>query len=149
MTLQNETELMRSSPLFRDVPAARCKLVAMSSERLMFQRGEVIIEQNSPSDAVFFVLSGSVRVVKSSEDRVVEVGQLGVGAILGETGVITGTPRSVTMVAREESSMLRIDGRIFMELLAQVPEVSCALVRELSDRLEKADTRMLALAKSV
>lgn len=142
MNLDREAELLRSMPLFRAIPAARCKLVAMSSDRLEFERGEVVYAEGQTSTCVFIVLSGRVRATRGGADRVAEVAQIGAGELLGETGVITGRPRNATIAAIEPTAVLRIDGRVFVEMLQQVPELSFAMVRELAERAERADDRV-------
>lgn len=142
MSLETESSLLHAMPLFRAVHPARCKLVAMSSDRLEFQPGEVVLAEGEPSTSVFVIVSGRVRVTRGSADRVAEIARLGEGTLLGETGVITGRPRNATITAIEPTAVLRIDGRVFVELLQQVPELCFAMTRELAERAERSDDRV-------
>lgn len=143
MSLSNEIEVMLRSDIFRGVASGRCKLIAMSSERLVFQPGDKVYEIGEPSKAVYFVLSGKVSVQRSDANLTMEVGQFGPGAIFGEIGVLLGRVRVVTVVALEQCEMLKLDGRVFVEVLNQVPDVALALVRELALRLDVVTSRML------
>ena len=58
MSLEIECEQLRDIPLFRDLDAAKCKLVAMSSDRLHYSVGDMVFAQGDPSDSVYFMLSG-------------------------------------------------------------------------------------------
>ena len=49
----------------------------------------------------------------------------------------------VTVVALEQCEMLKLYGRVFVEVLNQVPDVALALVRELALRLDVVTSRML------
>lgn len=149
MSLETEAGLLRGMPLFRSINPARCKLVAMSSDSLVFQPGDAIFAEGEASDAVFIIVQGRVRSTRNSRDRVHEIGQLSDGALLGETGVITGRPRSATVVALAETTALRLDGRVFLELLQQVPEVCYAMVRELASRAEDSENRLTSVVDNV
>ncbi|MEO1694259.1 MAG: cyclic nucleotide-binding domain-containing protein [Pseudomonadota bacterium] len=146
MSLINECDQLQTIELFRGLENAKCKLVAMSSDRLVYQRGNPICRQGEASDAVFFVLSGSVRIVRESEDRSVLIGVLSGGTVIGETGVIRGVGRNSTIIAAEETTVLKMDGRVFMELLQTVPQMALALARVLAARLDETNERVLAVA---
>ena len=147
MSLLSECERLRDIPLFRDLDTAKCKLVAMSSDRLHYEVGDVVFEEGDPSDAVYFMLSGRIRVSREFNGRRIELAELTGGAVLGETGVICGRPRSASVVAIEETTMLRTDANVFHELLYQVPQVTVALARELADRVDATSERLLKLSE--
>lgn len=145
MSLLSECEKLRDIPLFRDLDTAKCKLVAMSSDRLHYQAGDVVFEEGDVSDSVYFMLSGRIRVSRDLKGRRVDLAELTGGAVLGETGVICGRPRSASIVAIEETTMLRTDANVFHELLYQVPQVTVALARELANRVDATSERLLAI----
>ena len=147
MSLLSECERLRDIPLFRDLETAKCKLVAMSSDRLHYQEGDAVFEQGDPSDAVYFMLSGRVRVSRELNGRRIDLAELTGGAVLGETGVICGRPRSASVIALEETTMLRTDANVFHELLYQVPQVTVALARELANRVDATSDRLLELSE--
>ena len=146
MNLVSECEKLREIPLFRDLDTAKCKLVAMSSDRLHYQAGDPVFEEGDSSDAVYFMLSGRIRISRELKGRSIVIAELTGGAVLGETGVICGRPRSATVIAVEETTMLRTDANVFHELLYQVPQVAVALARELADRVDATSERLLAMA---
>jgi CRP-like cAMP-binding protein len=145
MSLLSECERLRDIPLFRDLETAKCKLVAMSSDRLHYQEGDAVFEQGDPSDAVYFMLSGRVRVSRELNGRRIDLAELTGGAVLGETGVICGRPRSASVIALEETTILRTDANVFHELLYQVPQVTVALARELANRVDATSDRLLEM----
>lgn len=147
MSLLSECEKLREIPLFRDLDQAKCKLVAMSSDRLYYVPGDMVFSQGDPPDAVYFMLNGRIRVTRHYRGRDIELAELTGGAVLGETGVICGRPRSASVVAVEETTMLRTDAEVFKELLQQVPQVTIALARELADRVDATSERLLAVTE--
>lgn len=144
MSLERDTERLRDIPLFRDLDAAKCKLIAMSSDRLDYIAGDVVFTQGSPSDSVYFMLSGRIKVTRQRNDVEIDLAEMSGGAVLGETGVICGRSRSASITALEDSTMLRTDANVFKELLHQVPQVAVALARELANRVDATSERLLA-----
>lgn len=144
MSLTMECEKLREIPMFRDLDDAKCKLVAMSSDRLDYLTGDTVFREDDPSDSIYFMLNGRVKVTKSRNDQKIDLAELSGGAVLGETGVICGRARSATITAVEETTMLRTDAHVFKELLHQVPQVAVALARELANRVDATSERLLA-----
>jgi CRP-like cAMP-binding protein len=148
MSLLSECEKLREIPLFRDLDQTKCKLVAMSSDRLHYSPGDAVFSQGDPSDAVYFMLTGRIRVSREYHGRDIELAELAGGAVLGETGVICGRPRSASVVAIEETTMLRTDAEVFKALLHQVPQVTIALAKELANRVDATSERLLAVTEA-
>lgn len=143
MSLQSESEQLGKITLFRDVDEAKRKLIAMSSDRLMYSPGDEVFVQGERAESVYLMLSGSVRIVKDSGEVSVELAHLDEPVIIGETGVLCHRPRGASVIASSKTEMLRIDGRVFIELLEQVPSLALALIRELSMRVETMNERLL------
>ncbi len=57
------------------------------------------------------------------------------GSVVGDMGVVLDRPYSGTIVAATPVVALKIDKRTFLELLAQIPQFSLAVIRELASRL--------------
>ena len=142
MSLQTECSQLQTIPLFRNLDVSTCKLVAMSSDRLTYEAGDVVFDKGEPSDSVYFLLSGRVRIVREDGETSIELGTLEDGNVFGETGVICGRARSATVVAAHETTVLRIERDAFLELLECKPLVSLALSRELARRLDTVNGRL-------
>lgn len=145
MSLELECERLRDISLFRDLDPGKCKLVAMSSDRLNYEAGDIVFRQGEPSDFVYFMLSGRVKVTRMRNGRDIELAELTGGAVLGETGVICGKSRTASITALEPTTMLRTDANVFKELLYQVPQVTIALAKELALRVDATSERLLAV----
>lgn len=144
MTIDTEVQSLRQVPMFRDIDPSRLKLLAFTSERIRFSAGQKFFSQGDAADAAYVILDGKADVVLSNKGGIVKVAELGRNAIVGEMGILADTPRSATVVAAEPSSALRIDKRVFLELLTQFPQMSIAIMRELAHRLERTNAQLLA-----
>ncbi len=142
MTLETEVQTLRQVPMFRDIDPARLKLLAFTSERVNFAEGQKFFSQGDPADAAYVILQGKADVELESVGGTIKVAELGQNAIVGEMGILSDSPRSATIVAAAPTSALRIDTRVFLELLTQFPQMSVAVMRELASRLEKMNAQL-------
>ncbi|MBM1170976.1 Crp/Fnr family transcriptional regulator [Microvirga arabica] len=148
MTLETEVQSLRQVPMFRDVDPARLKLLAFTSERVQFAGGQRFFSQGDPSDAAYVILDGRANVLLNTPGGDIQVAELGSNALVGEMGILSDTPRSATIMAAEPTTALRIDKRVFLELLAQFPQMSLAIMRELAKRLERTNAQLVAQSSS-
>ncbi|MBJ6126267.1 Crp/Fnr family transcriptional regulator [Microvirga splendida] len=148
MTLETEVQSLRQVPMFRDVDPARLKLLAFTSERVQFAAGQRFFSQGDPSDAAYVILDGRASVLLNTPGGDIQVAELGSNALVGEMGILSDTPRSATIMAAEPTTALRIDKRVFLELLAQFPQMSLAIMRELAKRLERTNAQLVAQSSS-
>ncbi len=144
MTLEAEVQSLRQVPMFRDIDPARLKLLAFTSERVQFADGQRFFSQGDASDAAYVILDGRASVLLDTPNGEIKVAELGGNALVGEMGILSDTPRSATIMAAEPTTALRIDKRVFLELLAQFPQMSLAVMRELAQRLERTNAQLVA-----
>ena len=142
MTLETEVQSLRQVPMFRDIDPARLKLLAFTSERVNFAEGQKFFQQGDAADAAYVILQGKADVAIDSAGGEIKVAELGQNAIVGEMGILSDTPRSATIIAAMPTTALRIDKRVFLELLTQFPQMSIAVMRELASRLEKMNAQL-------
>jgi len=144
MTLEAEVQSLRQVPMFKDIDPARLKLLAFTSERVQFASGQRFFSQGDPSDAAYVLLDGRAHVLLDTPNGEIQVAELGNNALVGEMGILSDSPRSATIMAAEPTTALRIDKRVFLELLAQFPQMSLAVMRELAQRLERTNAQLVA-----
>jgi CRP-like cAMP-binding protein len=122
-------------------PAERKALFAAGRHRRI-AGGGYLINEGGPSDAVFVVLSGHVKVF-SSTDRGGEVvlAVRGPGALLGELAAIDDEPRGASVTALEPVEVLVIGCLAFRDFLHDHPRLLFRLLVTLTGRLRDADRK--------
>ena len=138
MTLDFDIQSLRQVPMFRDIDPAKLKLLAFGSDRLAYEEGAVLFSQDEVSDATFLVVQGEIEVWIERDGRRAKIADLGVGALVGEMGVLCDRPRSATVRARTFVVALRIGREMFFDMLRQFPQMSIAVMRELARRGSEA-----------
>ena len=124
-----------------------------------FARGETLTRQGAEAHWLYMVIEGEVAVRVAVEDGLVrEVARLGGGSFFGEMSLMTGEPRSATVVALTDVECFRLDRATFQDVIRRRPEVAADIAEVLARRRveleaakenlgEEAKRRRLAAAK--
>jgi NTE family protein len=124
------------APLFRGVDGASLARLASDARAVTLHGGDYLFRSGDAADRLFVVRSGRLRVLVEAEEGPRIVRELGPGDVLGELALLTGSPRSASAQAVRDSELLALDGGSFDALLADDPEFSRALLRELARQLQ-------------
>lgn len=95
--------------------------------------GEILFKAGDAADGMYVMLEGALDVTVGG--KVVEHSTR--GAILGEMALIDQSPRGATVVAREPSSLVKLDQRRFQFLIQQNPFFATHVMKVLADRLRQ------------
>ncbi|QJP12506.1 cyclic nucleotide-binding domain-containing protein [Starkeya sp. ORNL1] len=131
-----ELTALGAVPIFANLDVPRLKLLAFTSERMNFAPGDVLFRQGDDSDAAYVLVSGSADVLIDAPDGPVVVSTVGANAIVGEMGIVTGDPRSATIIAKTPLGALRLRKEVFLSLLAEFPDMALSVTRLMVKRLQ-------------
>ncbi|MGZ5052068.1 MAG: cyclic nucleotide-binding domain-containing protein [Methylobacter sp.] len=90
-----------------------------------FVQGDIIMRQGTVAHWLYIVISGTADVFLELPDggrRKIDT--IHGGSILGEMGLMTGDPRSATVIAQSEVLAYRLDKELFQQILQQRPELA-------------------------
>ena len=142
MSLKEEVELLQRIPFFANVEPAKLKLLAFTSERVAFERDQVLFRQGDSGDAAYIIVDGEVDVLVDTPAGPLAVATLGKNAFFGEIAILCDIPRTATMRAKTRLVTLRITKDLFLKLLTEFPTMAVAMMRELASRLEHTNQRL-------
>ena len=141
------TTLLRNVPLFAGLDEAQLKVLARMMVRTSFGRNATIICAGDPTDSLFIVINGRLKVLMSDEQgREVILSLLGPGEFFGEMGLLDDSPRSASVVTQEPCELLSITKTDFKRSLAENFDLSLNVMRGLVQRLREADRKIGSLA---
>ena len=132
----DDLKALRTIPIFAGLDTPRLKLLAFTSSRIEFGVGDVLFRQGEDSDAAYVVVSGSADVLIDTASGPVSISQISENMIVGEMGIVTGEPRSATIIARTALTALRLRKEIFLALMAEFPQMSLSVTRLIVNRLQ-------------
>ncbi len=142
-------ELLESVPIFRGLPPAELDALAARATEHFFAAGQTVIEEGEPSDRLFVLISGRVRVLEATHDPLettLVLGELSPGEVVGEVGILTDKPRSATVVAVEPTHCIGIPEAEFLLVLDRAPQLALGLSRVLAERIYDTDRRLARYA---
>ena len=141
------TTLLRNVPLFAGLDEPQLGVLARAIVRRSFGRNAKIIGAGDPTDSLYIVISGRLKVLMSDEQgREVILSILGPGEFFGEMGLLDDSPRSASVVTLEACELLTISKTDFKRSLAENFELSLNVMRGLVQRLREADRKIGSLA---
>lgn len=106
------------------------------------RRGDVLIRQGDPADALYVVVSGRFEVTVA--ERKTPLSEIGPDQTIGEIAFLAGGCRTATVRAMRDSLVLRLDLADFERLAAKSPTVWRSLTIRLARRLADTNVRRLA-----
>ena len=142
-----EERLLAGVDLFASVPPELRSQIARSAPMAVYGSGETIVRQGEEGQSMFVVLSGGVSVILEPSRE--EVARIQPGGYFGEMSLLTGEPRSATVVAVGDAVVVEIDADLFRRMAAVHPEAiekigMAAMVRKAG--LEQAKTAAAGVA---
>jgi CRP-like cAMP-binding protein len=116
-----------------------------------FAGNETILREGDPSDFLFVLLTGWVRVSTNLEDgREIVFGLRGPGDIIGELAGLTGWSRMASVRSIEPATVIQLTSRQLLASVRARPDIAIALVRTTAVRLRQAqDARVGSAAFDV
>jgi small-conductance mechanosensitive channel/CRP-like cAMP-binding protein len=124
--------LLGGVPIFAPLAAEDRHELARRAAPRVYGRGEAIVRQGQPGGSAFVVASGRVRVVIGPERHEVAVTEA--GGYFGEMSLLTGDPRSATVEAVVDCSVVEITAEAFRGVVMQNPAVLEVIAADVARR---------------
>ena len=142
-------EVLGDLPIFDMLTCHELGCLSRIVHKRHFVSGEDVLRAWVPRSGMFVIQSGSVDVVRTSEDgSSLVVGNLGAGELLGEFSLVDDSPRSTAIVAAETSDLvgffrpdlmdlIETDPGLGFKILYRVSQILTAHLREDINRLRR------------
>jgi len=131
----NEIDFLSEVSLFYHMRDEDLKRISDQTRHHKFDRGEVIIREGAHGSKLFIIISGRAEAIKNlggKNERV--LGSFGPRTYFGEMALIDDLPRSASVVAIEDTSVLTLEWDLPKEI-EQSPAMAVELLRILSQRI--------------
>ena len=102
--------LLRSLPLFAELPAPAIEGLAASLQPVSLSAGAVLIRQGDPGDAYFAIAAGELDAEQDGRF----LGRYGRGEGVGEIALLRAVPRTATVTAHTAATVYRLDRDLFL-----------------------------------
>lgn len=133
--VQRRLHFLKNVDLFSTLSDEERRTVAERLQYAPFARGDVLTKQGNTSHWLYIIASGEVEVVvEGTQGERRTLGLLGAGCFFGEMGLMTGAPRTATVIARSDIECYRLDKAAFQDLLITRPALADEISRIVTAR---------------
>jgi CRP-like cAMP-binding protein len=133
--IQTWESFLKRTPLFSGLSVEDLGKLAARLQLLSLPKGATLFRQGDESDALYLIVSGHARRYRETDGQETLVAYLGRGDVVGETGLLTGAPRSSTVRVDATSEVLKLPRKDFEDVLRVHPTILLHLSRTLANRL--------------
>ncbi|GHO54937.1 cyclic nucleotide-binding domain-containing protein [Ktedonobacter robiniae] len=136
-------DILSRVDLFSTLNKKELQEIAKNCQERTFSAGSTLFSQGDPGVALYVLTQGNVRISQANNSDQSEevIGSAGVGEVLGEMALLDELPRSATVVAAEDVTVLVLPVWEFRSILRSHPDITLKLLAALSRRLRKAEAR--------
>lgn len=142
--MTDHLQLLRGVSLFRELPEEDIRRIDAACSLRRFSPGAMIFAEGAPGQEFFIVLEGEVDIWKDhdSADRDL-LATCGPGQAFGELALIDDDPRSATVVARDEVSVLVVDRADFHRVIQSSGSIALSVMQSLSGMVRERTDRFI------
>ncbi len=131
--VNTNTEHLNRVPIFAPLSDDETEQLANASTSRVYAPGEAIVRKGKEGNSMFVILKGSVKVQIPENNYQKTVNQLGQNDFFGEMSLLTGEPRSASVIAEEETEVLQIKKEALKPIFERNPDLVktiCELIEE-------------------
>jgi CRP/FNR family cyclic AMP-dependent transcriptional regulator len=128
-------DLLKKVPLFSNLSQRHLGKISKHVDQIQVERERVLAQEGKKGWEFIFVVDGKARVEKNG--RLIR--QLSRGDFFGEISLIDGEPRTATVIAETDMTLLTVDKRSFDHLLDAIPGLQKKMLVSLCKYLRRAE----------
>lgn len=140
-------ETLKRSEVFSELSEFEIKEIAPFFEKRSFKKDEYVFMEEDPSEWLYIVANGRVKIVKHSlagKDVILEI--ITPGGIFGGVAVLDRRPFPASAQAMESVDVIRIGRRRLFDIMEEYPVLKLSIVKAFSDRLRDAHETLKNIA---
>ncbi|MDR2159145.1 MAG: GGDEF domain-containing protein [Treponema sp.] len=123
-----------SSPLFANMSELEFNAVVAFLERFRVRKGATLFKEGDAGEDMFILLSGSLSAFKTQSDGTQRLMfDIAPGAFFGEMSVVAGETRSATIIAREDTSVMVLQGIDFYRIVYEHPMIGIKMLKAICE----------------
>jgi len=134
-TIKQLTTVLEAVPLFDGLTHKQLRKVADLADVARFMAGATLVKQGVVGDSFYVVLTGQAKVIANKRT----LNRLLPGDHFGEISLLDGGPRSASVVAETEMTLVIITQKDFLAMLNKDPEITVCLLEGMARTVRRLD----------
>lgn len=118
-------------PVFSGCRAPELRRLSRLVDETTRRAGTVLVREGDPGQEVMILAAGRASVIRGQT----KIATLEAGALIGEIATLDRAPRTATVTADTDVTLLVMDRRAFDRLILEVPFVARRLLTQMAERL--------------
>jgi small-conductance mechanosensitive channel len=131
--------VLRAIPIFKGLSDGEVAQLKEAAHVRDYGAGEALMRQGESGDSLFSILEGKVDVMIRHQESHRIVATLGPTQFVGEMALLTGEPRTATVVAKADVTVLEVGRDALRPILQANPETAESIARVMALRKEGLD----------
>jgi len=136
--------LLATVELFSGLPEEVLEQLALAAKLEYYDAGERLVTEGETGDSLFVIQRGSVMISKAGTaigTTAVALAILNEGDFFGEMSLLTGSPRSASVIAEGPVEVFVLDRNAVAPVLERDPAIAEVLSKRLAERLAATQAR--------
>lgn len=138
----SRADLLAQIPLFDTLATEDLDALANRMTERMYKAGEKVFDQGDAGSSMYIVTSGAVQIflpAKSDDEQRVVLKDARTGEYFGELSLFDDKPRSASVEATVETTLLELTREEFGEHLSRSKNAAIAILAEMAERLRETN----------
>jgi len=129
---------LKNTELFKSLGDAELQELSERLKERIYPPNTAIVREGASGDSMFIIKSGRVDIKKREPNLGIDlsIASLDSGACFGEMALLTGNPRTATVMAVQATSVFVLEKKDFDSLLSEHPSISMSLNKIVAERIE-------------
>lgn len=134
---------LKNTELFRALEEGDLEKLSTKLKERVYPPNTAIVREGASGDAMFIIKNGQVEVKKREQNLGLDltIATLGTGACFGEMALLTGKPRTATVMAVAATELFVLERKDFDALLIEHPSISLSINKIVAERIEEMNTQ--------
>ena len=137
MARKSHLDHLVAVPLFSACSQKELQAVARASDEVTLPAGKTLCEQGAIGREAFVIIKGTAEVRRNKR----KVATLGPGACVGELALLDHKPRTASVIATTDLTVLVIGVREFAAIVDEVPPIMHKLMKSMAAKIRELDTQ--------
>lgn len=128
-------------PLFKGANPETLEWLLSVAVKHDYPAGRAVVMEDAWGNAVYFIVSGWVKVRRLSGDHVVTLAILGQGDFFGEMAILDESPRANDVIALSPVRLISVSAQRFIQTLFKDPQLHHRMLQLMVRRLRQTNQR--------
>jgi len=137
MARQSHLDHLAAVPLFSACSKKELQAVSKATDEVTLPAGKTLCEQGAVGREAFVIVSGTAEVRRNKR----KVATIGPGSCVGELALLDHKPRTASVLAATDLTVLVIGAREFAGIVDEIPSIAHKLMKSLASKVRELDTK--------